>query len=506
MALYRVYRPKDFPSLVGQEHVRTTLLNAIKNQKLAHAYLFTGPRGTGKTTVARLLAKALNSDKMTADGRFDDCELAAEIDQGKLIDVLEIDAASNRGIDEIRDLREKINFAPTRARNKVYIIDEVHMLTKEAFNALLKTLEEPPTFVYFILATTEIQKVPETIISRCQRFDFKRIADGDIAKRLQEVCVLENFEYEEAALELIAKQARGGLRDALTLLEQAAANAKVLLVETQKLLGIATKSMAQSLFTALQQKDTQAAITLVGQAYDQGLDLNLVIKDFLNFLREELLNAVKANLVDQADWLMSVIENFQVAAERQKNSYIPQLPCEIAIIKSTLDQKKNLIATPPAKSQIVDSQVLASVNANAVIAKEKVEVNNASAMVADATTLSSTESAKNVSENTVEVSLASFLENWQVLGERVHNSTLKRSLGAAKPIKFSGNSLTLGFQNNFYKDKLLEPELLAELERELANLTGQNIKIEGQIMEEAQANLQPAASSDPMAILGDLLS
>jgi DNA polymerase-3 subunit gamma/tau len=334
MSLYRKYRPKDFPSLVGQDHIKTTLLNAIKSKKLAHAYLFTGPRGTGKTTTARLLAKAVNSSQMSEDGNFDNCEFAAEIDAGRLIDVIEIDAASNRGIDEIRDLREKINYSPTRAPNKVYIIDEVHMLTKEAFNALLKTLEEPPSFVYFILATTEIQKVPETIISRCQRFDFKRISEADLVARLKFVAENEEIRADEDALKIIAKQARGGLRDALTMMEQLIHGNKLEAEYVQKVLGLSKAMGVENTFEMMVNGQTLEAVQTLKKLHEQGTDLVNFNKEILEFLREKLMENLEKG-TGNINWLLQTIENFQEAYEKQKFSYIPELPLEIAIIKSS---------------------------------------------------------------------------------------------------------------------------------------------------------------------------
>ena len=221
MSLYLKYRPQNFKTIVGQDHIVTTLKNAIKHESLTHAYLFSGSRGTGKTSLARIIAKSLNCTNLEEGVEpCDKCENCEAVLKGRLVDLIEIDAASNRGIDEIRELREKILFAPTQGKAKVYIIDEVHMLTKEAFNALLKTLEEPPAHAYFILATTEAHKIPETIISRCQQFNFRRISAEDIVKRLQEIGEEESVQAEPDALDLIAKISSGSLRDAIGLFEQ----------------------------------------------------------------------------------------------------------------------------------------------------------------------------------------------------------------------------------------------------------------------------------------------
>ena len=220
-ALYRTYRPQNFSEVAGQEHITKTLMNALKNDKISHAYLFSGPRGTGKTSIAKIFAKAVNCEKAPTSDACCSCEICKGIAEGKISDVIEIDAASNNGVDEIRDLRERVKYVPSVCKYKVYIIDEVHMLSTSAFNALLKTLEEPPKHAIFILATTEIHKIPATILSRCQRFDFRAISTPDLIKRVSEVATKENIDITDEAIEVIALNAEGGLRDALSLLDQA---------------------------------------------------------------------------------------------------------------------------------------------------------------------------------------------------------------------------------------------------------------------------------------------
>ncbi|GAI10220.1 unnamed protein product, partial [marine sediment metagenome] len=262
---YRKWRPQTLAEIVGQEQVTQTLSNALKSGRVSHAYLFYGPRGTGKTSTGRILAKAVNCLTNGKGEPCNTCEICRAITEGRALDVIEIDAASNRGIDEIRDLREKVNYAPNQARHKVYIIDEVHMLTKEASNALLKTLEEPPPYVIFILATTEVHKVLPTILSRCQRFDFRRISQADVVSKLTRICSAEGIHIEPEGLRLIAKSATGSLRDAENLLEQLTTyyGTEVELRQVQAILGITGDERAKELIRHIVNNDISAGVSTI---------------------------------------------------------------------------------------------------------------------------------------------------------------------------------------------------------------------------------------------------
>lgn len=290
VALYRKWRPQGFDSLVGQEAVRTALTNALETGRIAHAYLFAGPRGTGKTSTAKILAKAVNCEHGPTPNPCNKCQNCVRINDGTSMDVFEIDAASNRGIDEIRDLREKVAFAPVNGRYKVYIIDEVHMLTTEAFNALLKTLEEPPPHVIFILATTEPHKIPATIHSRCQRFDFKRVTDSDIVKRLREVADGSGIAADDDALQLIAVQADGGMRDALSLLDQCGVMAERVSAETvRSMLGIVGREALRELVKAVGEGNVQKSLELLEALLAGGKDVKQIITELAEYLRAVLL-------------------------------------------------------------------------------------------------------------------------------------------------------------------------------------------------------------------------
>jgi DNA polymerase-3 subunit gamma/tau len=367
LSLYRKYRPENFNDLIGQDQVKQTLKNALKNDRVAHAYLFAGPRGTGKTSAAKVFAKSLNCANPTADFEpCGECNSCQRIEKGNSLDVIEIDAASNRGIDEIRELREKVKFYPGEGKYKVYIIDEVHMLTKGAFNALLKTLEEPPESVVFILATTEPHEVITTIMSRCQRFDFTLLTLTNLKKRLKYISDSEGYEIDREALDILARSARGGMRDAISLLDQAISfsDGQLSAEEVTRMLGRINKSDLKQFLIYLSKKESQQALGLLNKQLEAGLGIERFSDELIEYCRELLLikecgidsgileysrsyleeiASVAANLSTKE--ITNIIDEFASLKEKLRSSARPRLQLEICVIKLSSRESSSSLET-----------------------------------------------------------------------------------------------------------------------------------------------------------------
>lgn len=378
IALYRKWRPQSFEDVVGQQHITKTLTNALREGRYSHAYLFSGPRGTGKTSAAKILAKAVNCEQGPEAGPCNECEVCRRITDGSVMDVLEIDAASNRGVEEMRDIRDHVKFAPTEVRRKVYIIDEVHMLTTEAFNALLKTLEEPPEHVMFILATTEPHKLPTTIISRCQRFDFKRVAVSDQLSRLRWICEQEGIEAESEALMHVARQSDGGMRDALSLLDQIVAfsGGAVTVEDVLAVTGNIAADTFGQLAEIIGQRQAGEALEWIDLRMQEGKSADRCMESLIHYFRDLLM----LKTIDASDTLVSdndskmkeaasqfesnllfdmieVLNHFQ---GEMKYSSQPRTLLEVAILKLCHPRDASsaeAASSPPSQSSVSDTAV-----------------------------------------------------------------------------------------------------------------------------------------------------
>ena len=353
-ALYRQWRPQDFDGLIGQEHVSVTLKNAIRSGRISHAYLFTGPRGTGKTSTAKVLAKALNCETGPTDTPCNRCRSCSLINEGSAMDVYEIDAASNRGIDEIRDLRENVKFSPAQSRYKIYIIDEVHMLTNEAFNALLKTLEEPPAHVVFVLATTEPHKIPATILSRCQRYDFRRVGIRELTDHLARIARESSISATPDALRLIALQSDGGVRDAVSILDQCSVlgDGGITEQEVRELLGLVGQEAVYALFGAVSGQDAVRGLTVLEEQLALGKDARQLLMELAGYCRSLMLFRAAPGLDSPAlaaysrdrlaedsrhmehSRLVRLVELFYEAANEARRSVDSRITAEMALLSA----------------------------------------------------------------------------------------------------------------------------------------------------------------------------
>ena len=332
VAFYRRYRPRTFAEVVGQDPIIQTLKNQVESGHVSHAYLFCGSRGTGKTSTAKILARAVNCQSPVHGEPCGQCAVCRMSEEELAVDILEIDAASNNGVDEIRDLREKVRYAPAVGKYKVYIIDEVHMLSAGAFNALLKTLEEPPAHAVFILATTETHKLPATILSRCQRFDFKRLPDALLVQQMQKVLAEEQIEADEAALALIASQAQGGMRDALSLLDQCAgmAGGAITLEQARQVLGAAGSDRVQQMAGSVAAQDVKASLALLQTLFDGGVDLSVFVQELIEYYREQMVQATDQLQGQAARQAMLALAQ---AETDMKLSPRPKTQLEAALVK-----------------------------------------------------------------------------------------------------------------------------------------------------------------------------
>ena len=465
--LYHKWRPQTLAEVVGQEQVTQTLSNALSSSRVSHAYLFCGPRGTGKTSTGRILAKAVNCLTNGKGEPCNTCSMCQAITEGRALDVIEIDAASNRGIDDIRELRERVNYAPNQARYKVYIIDEVHMLTKEASNALLKTLEEPPPHVIFILATTEAHKVLPTVLSRCQRFDFRRISQADIVSKLAHICSAEGIHIDPEGLRLMAKSATGSLRDAENLLEQLTAyyGAEIELRQVQAMLGITGDWRAKELVKHIVNNDISAGMTTINSVNSDGLDLQQFNRELVEYLRGLLL--IKTGSDEAVDLTTEDIAELKDLAAKAS---LPQILKAVKLF-GQLELGFDNYSTLPLELALVDCALPAEEEKKGVTPQTEYEFRQPE-KVAPPPTPAKPEPA-NVPTSVPEVTTTppqpgSEIEqlrlNWRQVIEQAPQDTKRtaaiailRSAGV-KPVAFEDDTVVLAFKYPLHKENMEKPE------------------------------------------------
>lgn len=447
MSLYRTYRPKTFADVTGQEHVVTTLENAVMQGKLAHAYLFAGTRGTGKTSIARILAKAMLTAGVADAALKRHIEEAT--DDGSLVDCTEIDAASNRGIDDIRSLLEKIQFTPVVASAKVYIIDEVHMLTKEAFNALLKTLEEPPSYAFFILATTELHKIPATIQSRCQRFQFRQIKEEDIVRRLQYIADQEHISVERPALRAIAHHVQGGMRDAISLLDQLRSLPDITLADVQERIGESGHEYVEQLLAAIDTRDVGTIMDLSRTMEERAAPFETVIRILLTAARERLRDAAQSG--GDVTAALRMIDSLLNAAKDIRIAPVPALVFESALL-SLLSPNSPQPPTPHTHTPPPQAPKPAPTKPKH---DEPTPTTPERPPQSTPTPMASVDAATVIAP---ECTLEAVTAAWPGIVARVEPPFVRMSLKNGQPTAVDGDTITIRFASAFHRDKASSAE------------------------------------------------
>jgi DNA polymerase-3 subunit gamma/tau len=499
-ALYRKWRPRNLSEVVGQNHVTQTLHNALKSSRIVHAYLFSGPRGTGKTSTARILAKAVNCLVEEERKPCNECQMCQAIDEGRAIDLIEIDAASNTGVDDIRGLRERIQFAPSEARYKFYIIDEVHMLSGSAFNALLKTLEEPPPHAILVLATTEPHKIPPTVLSRCQRFDFRPIPLEDMIDRLRQIAAQEGLKAQDEALELIARQSTGSMRDAESLLDQLSSYGlgEITLEQVQAMLGTVSSQAVTELVNDLATRDVASGLGHIGQAIAHGADARQLNKELLEYLRGLLLiktanrapsyvtQEQRKGMVQQAkqftlDRLLTTIKLFSQATLDLRAASQPQLPLELAFVEAALSGKpeqesvsesspspdRKLPTRQTNREKTSSDKTEGSSKRDTPQAKDKPEPRAVR------------ESSTSLKLEAKDLTLKNLQDEWpQILTTiKARNMHVEAVLKDCRPTAIQGDMVTLSARSPFHKERLEDDRSKQLVVQAISKIIGQPCRI-----------------------------
>ena len=502
-ALYRVYRPKNFSDVIGQEHIVRTLKNQIENNNVGHAYLFCGTRGTGKTSTAKIFSRAVNCTNLHNDEPCNECENCREILEDKTMDVVEIDAASNNSVDDIRELRENVKYSPAKAKYKVYIIDEVHMLSQGAFNALLKTLEEPPSYVIFILATTEPHKIPATILSRCQRFDFKRVTVKDISSRMRYICEKEGIEADEKALNLIARNSQGALRDALSILDQCISfeGNKISYNDVIELLGSVNIEQLFDLAESIIKEDTRKSLQILNDFIIWGKDVRNLVNDLIDHFRnlmvckisndldeiislpEETIDLLKqqAETIDTNN-LIRVLNILSEAQDGMKVSSNPRVLMEVTMMKIAQpmfdDSKEALLKRIENLEQKIES---GNIKVNHISTNQTVDNSNKNEKVGNNTLETSHEEDveyENLKSDDVKLIQKSWKNILQKMKEDRQQIT-RALLQDVDSFNIADDILYIIFTDNysFAKNKLDSPQTIQYVEKVIREVLNRNFNV-----------------------------
>ena len=517
-ALYRLWRPKDFEGLIGQEHVGVTLKNAIVSGRISHAYLFTGPRGTGKTSTAKVLAKALNCETGPTENPCNRCRSCEMVNDGSAMDVYEIDAASNRGIDEIRDLRENVKFSPAQSRYKIYIIDEVHMLTNEAFNALLKTLEEPPAHVVFVLATTEPHKIPATILSRCQRYDFRRVGLRELTDHLAHIARESSITTTPEALRLIALQADGGVRDAVSILDQCSVlgDDGVTETEVRELLGLVGQEAVYSLFAAVAAMDGAQGLMVLEEQMLRGKDARQLLLELAGYCRSLMLFRAAPNLdspvlaafsqerlsadakkTDHAR-LVKLVELFYQASSDARWSVDPRITAEMAILTACARDEIVAAAVPQATTATANPAPKTERPVSQIVAPNPVKTPpEPQAPVSSPRTDSVASTPAQAKGYALDADgLARIMEDLLKKVEQAGKRSVKAQLADARLAACSDGIATLVFQRDTIRERVAQDEIRKWLEELLGQIMAMPMRIQC-VADRPAAKVNPAPVKKP---------